>query len=278
MDRLEENKDFSVYRHGDNLEPGYQLKIEHSISCKNVDMSALIRMGKERLEAMREGSIDGERKVYEIVVAAAKQWEQQAASTQMINRALEYLQTPEVAHTGNVWEKSGDWRDSEQISNRVYKMSCSIRENTKYDRETDQHIPVAWYVTWGVYVNSPKQGYGERIAGQDKKRYTDKAAAVKYLERSKKAYAHLFTEISPQIPKEYERHFSVYGTLLPGYTVEGEAPARAEQTAAEVSEGGISLPEKEGKTSVLGKLVSAKVSEKAGGVPAVTRKKEDRNR
>lgn len=278
MDRLEENKDFSVYRHGDNLEPGYQLKIEHSISCKNVDMSALIRMGKDRLEAMREGSIDGERKAYEIVVAAAKQWEQQAASTQMINRALEYLQTPEVAHTGNVWEKSGDWRDSEQISNRVYKMTCSIWEDTKYDQETGQHIPVAWYVTWNVYVNSPIRGYGERIAEQNQKRYTDKAAAVKYLDGRKKAYAHLFTEISPQIPKEYKRHFSVYGTLLPGYTVEGEAPARAEQTAAEVSEGGISLSEKEGKASVLGKLASAKVSEKAEGAPAATRKKEDRNR
>ena len=32
-------------------------------------------MGAENLEAMRQGSIDGEQKAYEIVVAAAKQWE-----------------------------------------------------------------------------------------------------------------------------------------------------------------------------------------------------------
>ena len=41
-----------------------------------------------------------------------------------------------------------------------------------------------------------------------------KAAAMKYLDGRKKAYSHLFTEISPQIPKEYEpvsyTHLDVY--------------------------------------------------------------------
>ena len=272
---MEENKDYRAYRYGDHLNPGYELKIEHSIFCENVDISSLITMGAESLEAMRQGSIDGEQKAYEIVVAAAKQWEQQAVATQMINRALEYLHTPEVAHTGNVWERSGDWRDSEQISNRVYKMSCSVWEDTKYDREKQQSVPVAWYVTWDVYVNSPKQGYGEKIAGQNQKRYTDKAAAMKYLDGRKKAYAHLFTEISPQIPKEYERHFTVNGALLPGYTVEGQEPVKAEHTAAEISDGGISMPEKTEKPSVLGKLAAAKSQEKAPAAPAAAKKKED---
>ena len=138
-------------------------------------------MGAENLESMRQGSIDGEQKAYEIVVAAAKQWEQQAAATQMINRALSYLRTPEVTHTANEWRKTDNWRNDEEISNRVYRMTCGIWEDTKYDRETKQSVPVAWYVTWDVYVNSPKQGYGEKIAGQNQKRYTDKAAAEKYL-------------------------------------------------------------------------------------------------
>ena len=30
----------------------------------------------------------------------------------------------------------------------------------------------------------------------------------------------MFTEISPPIPKDYERAFKVYGHLLPGYTTE----------------------------------------------------------
>ncbi|GAA6493114.1 hypothetical protein K280104A7_26780 [Candidatus Bariatricus faecipullorum] len=276
---MEENKDFRAYRYGDHLEPGHELKIEHSISCEDVDISSLIRMGKDSLEAMRQGSIDGEQKAYEIVVAAAKQWEQQAVATQMINRALEYLRTPEVEHTANEWHKSGDWRNSEEISNRVYKMTCSVWEDTKYDRETKQMLPVAWYVTWDVYVNSPKQGYGEKIAGQNQKRYTDKAAALKYLEGRKKAYAYLFSEVSPPIPQKYERHFKVYGTLLPGYSIEGREQEKADQAASQVLEGGFSASQKEEKTSVLGKLSEAKSQEKVPALPGVAdRKKEDRSR
>lgn len=63
-ENLEENKDYRVYRYGDDLKPGYELKVEHSVSCENVDISALIAMGTESLEAMRQGSIDGEQKAY----------------------------------------------------------------------------------------------------------------------------------------------------------------------------------------------------------------------
>ena len=99
---------------------------------------------------------------------------------------------------------------------------------------------------------------------------------MKYLEGRKNSYSHLFTEVSPPVPKEYERHFTVYGALLPGYTVEGQEPVKSEHTAAEVSDGGISTPEKEEKPSVLGKLSAAKLQEKAGAEPkAANKKKED---
>ena len=52
-----------------------------------------------------------------------------------------------------------------------------------------------------------------------------------------------------------------------GYTVEGQEPVKAEHTAAEVSEGGISLPEKSEKPSVLGKLAAAKLGAKESGQP-----------
>ena len=48
---MEENKDYRAYRYGDRLMPGYELKIEHSISCENVDISSLIAMGAESLES-----------------------------------------------------------------------------------------------------------------------------------------------------------------------------------------------------------------------------------
>ena len=51
-ENLEENKDYRVYRYGDDLKPGYELKVEHSVSCENVDISALIAMGTESLEAI----------------------------------------------------------------------------------------------------------------------------------------------------------------------------------------------------------------------------------
>lgn len=130
-------------------------------------------------------------------------------------------------------------------------------------------------MTWDVYVNSPNKGYTERIAGQNQKRYTDKAAAIKYLEGRKKAYSHFFTEISPPLPKQYEKHFTVHGTLLPGYTLEGREPAKTEYTATENMEGGISLSEMGKKPSVLGKLTIAKSQEKAPDVSGTTKKKED---
>ena len=272
---MEENKDYRVHRSGD-LSEGYKLQVEHTVSCENTDISALIAQGAGTVQAMRQDSIEGEKKAYDIVVAAAKQWEQQAAATQRLDRALAYLRTPEVKHTGNCWQPFSNNKDWMEISNRVYKMFCRIREDTRYDRQMKQSVPVAWYVTWDVYVNSPKEGYGEKIAGQNQKRYTDKAAAEKYLEGRKKAYSHLFTEISPQIPKQYEHHFTVYGALLPGYTVEGQEPVKTDHTAADVSEGGISMPEKLEKPSVLGKLSAAKAQEKPSAEPkAANKKKED---
>ena len=147
---MEENKDYKVYRF-DYLTEGSELKMDHSVHCEDVDISSLIAQGPDALEALLQNSMDSEQKAFEIVQAAAKQWEKQAAETQKLNRALEYLRTPEVKHTANEWHKTGNWRDAEEISNRVYRMTCSVWEDTKYDRETKQSVPVAWYVTWDVY-------------------------------------------------------------------------------------------------------------------------------
>lgn len=248
------NNSYRAFRYGDELKPGYMLQIEHSISSNQPDISSLITKSKEELEVMRQDSISAENKAYDIVVAAAEQWEQQAALTQLFDIALQYLRTPQVEHTNNQWEDNPH-RDGEQISNRVYKMNYDIWEDTKYNRDTKESVPVAWYVSWNVYLNSPLQGHDVHLAGQRNKRYTDKAAAIKYMEGRKKAYSNLFAELSPPIPKEYRDHFMVHGTLLPGYVVEGQEVVK--DTAAEVSEGGISVPENK-KTSVLEQLSAAK--------------------
>lgn len=102
-------------------------------------------------------------------MAAAKQWEQQAAATQMINRALEYLRTPEVKHTANMWQPHPNNNDLEEISNRVYKMSCRIREDTKYDTETKQSVPVAWLCDLG-FVFEFTEGLATVFISQDRTR------------------------------------------------------------------------------------------------------------
>ena len=53
----------------------------------------------------------------------------------------------------------------------------------------------------------------------------------KYLQGRIAAYAHLFTEISPPIPKEHRKHFCVNGVLLPGYTVENPDALRPDDAA-----------------------------------------------
>lgn len=75
-----------------------------------------------------------------------------------------------------------------------------------------------------------------KIAGQDRKVFTDKAAMEKYLNGRIKAYDRLFTEISPPIPQEYADYFKVNGMLMPDYTIEGEEPPQQQQQAAAIPE------------------------------------------
>ena len=93
----------------------------------------------------------------------------------------------------------------------------------------------AWYLSWYLHYNTVRNptpdltGDGWQIAGQRDKRFTEKADMERYLQGRIKAYAHLFTEISPPIPKGQEGRFSVNGILLPGYTVEASLEERVEE-------------------------------------------------
>lgn len=96
-------------------------------------------------------------------------------------------------------------------------------ENKRYDRTAKKESTASWELTWGVYLQDPGDTRtAGKIAGQDRKRFEDKSAMEKYLQGRIKAHAHLFTELSPPIPKESVQRFTVNGQLLPGYTVESE--------------------------------------------------------
>ncbi|MFR3017705.1 MAG: hypothetical protein ACLTMG_05885 [Oscillospiraceae bacterium] len=83
----------------------------------------------------------------------------------------------------------------------------------------------------------------KRLPRQNQKRYTDKNAAINTWTGGRKPIPIYSRKFPRQFPKEYERHFMVHGTLLPGYTVEGLEQTKTEHAAAEVSEGGIFTPQ-----------------------------------
>ena len=142
------------------------------------------------------------------------------------------MQTPPVKHTSNKWEKTDyEWQ---LRSNAVYQMRYHVYENTRYDRQAQKSVPYSWSLTWSVYTNGPNHGQNVKIAGQERKTFSDKAAMEKYLAGRIKAYDRLFTETMPPVPKEYAEPFKVNGLLLPGYAIEGEPPQHtAPQQAAQ---------------------------------------------
>lgn len=269
-----EKSHYSVHDY-DTLDPGAELKIQHRVRFNRdaADLSPYINKSAEELQSMRENSSKREHEIFEKLCAAVKEWEVQAAATMLLDKAIEFIKTPKIKHTANQWQKN-EYGSRDEISNMVYSMSCSIYEKTRYNRELKEMVPVSWEVTWGVYVRNPIPGhYGSQIAGQQNKKYADKSAAEKYLQGRIKAYAHLFTEISPPVPKAYADQFKVNGQLLPGYTVEGQEQQH-DKTAAEVTkslEGGIFICEAK-KISILEKLSTAKNESKTMAVQNTIRK------
>lgn len=232
---MPDEKFYTSYDHGDRLTPGRELKVHRRLYIHldeagekqypaTETLSQLITYSPDELSQLRKKSADQEAAIYQRCRETTMEWEKQAAQTQLLDMALEYIEyakTPAVEHSSNEWV--ADEYGNYSISNRVYRMNYRIYEETSYDTNAQQSVPFAWKVSWYVNVQnpgkSPTSGY---IAGQTGKRYMDKAAAEKYLQGRIKAYSHLFTEILPPVPKEYAQRFCIHGQLLPGYTLEME--------------------------------------------------------
>ena len=106
----------------------------------------------------------------------------------------------------------------------VYKFTWHVYENSSWSRAEQKAIVHSYDLSWYLTYNTPREpdytGSGRQIAGQERKHFAEKSEMERYLQGRIKAYAHLFTEISPPIPAEEKRRFCVNGVLLPGYTVE----------------------------------------------------------
>ena len=211
----------------DNLETADTMKIERRIYFESgkSDLSELVKLPLAELLSLRAESAAAEQEVFDRLKTQAAAWEEQAGKTLLLDKALEYARTLPVTHTANQWEQPDHYRHIR--SNMVYQMYYSISENTRYDRAAQASVSYSWTLSWSLRTNAPGTYRQARIARQDRKVFASREALDKYLNGRIKAHAHYFTEISPAIPKEYADCFKVNGCLLPGYTIEGEEPAKA---------------------------------------------------
>ena len=239
---MREYENYESYDY-DRLTEGSNIQIDHTIYVTETDMSDLISKPISEIRAMREESITKEKTAFEKVRQTAQDWEKQTAVTRQFDRAIEYLKVPEVSHTSNKWVKAKDEFDYNRISNKVYKMSYRIYERSSYRTDAKKYD-----VRWDIYTNRPQSQNSYKVAGQERVCNT-REEAEKYIQGRIKAYSHLFTEISPPIPKEYEKSFMVHGQLLPGYTTETMQKAKETEKTAE-------------NPSVRKELASLKVQEK----------------
>lgn len=217
---------YSSYDH-DDLEPASTMRIERRIYFESgkADLSEMVKLPLAELLSLRAESAAAEQEVFDRLKEQAAAWEEQAGRTLFLDKALEYARTLPVTHTANQWEAPDEYRHIR--SNMVYQMDYSISENTRYDSAAQKSVPYSWTLRWGLYTNAPHGNPMEKIVGQERKVFSSREELDKYLNGRIKAHDHYFTEISPAIPKEYADCFKVNGCLLPGYTIEGEEPAKA---------------------------------------------------
>lgn len=223
---------YSSYDH-DDLEPASTMRIERQIYFESgkADLSEAVKLPLAELLSLRAESAAAEQEVFDRLKEQAAAWEEQAGRTLFLDKALEYARTLPVTHTTNQWEAPDEYRHIR--SNMVYQMDYSISENTRYDSAAQKSVPYSWTLRWSLRTNAPGSYRQAKIAGQDRKVFASREELDKYLNGRIKAHEHYFTEISPAIPKEYADYFKVNGCLLPGYTIEGEEPAKAAELPAQ---------------------------------------------
>lgn len=207
-----------------HLKPGDELEISGHVyrGEGKAGVAPLVALSMEELKQLEQGSVAKEQAIYQAMCDLLPGWTAQAKETVSIHKAMEYLKVRPVEHTSNQWKLVDNYR--REISNMVYKMVWWVYERSHYDVRAKAHVTDAWdlrwYLCYNTVQNPDKTSSGWQIAGQDSKVFMDEASMDKYLQGRISAYAHLFTEISPPIPKGEEGRFSVNGVLLPGYTVE----------------------------------------------------------
>ena len=216
------------------LREGFFLEVKRQLTYhgEHADFTPFLNVPIKDLTQQLKDSKAQERKVLEELKKAAKAWDAYGARTMLLQKTIEYLQTPEVGHTANEWRqrKDGSW----EISNLVYKMTFAIAEAGSERK-----------LTWDLSYTAPglSQGYWdytrtprERIEHEGGKKYKTMAGAQKYIQSKFDQYADCFASLSPPIPMEAKELFCVNGQLLQGYSLMSAAPEKETVTLDDLLE------------------------------------------
>lgn len=210
---------FAIGGYTGDLRAGHEICVQRTVTYlgQYADFTPFLKTPQEELEKRLENSKAEEQKIYDELQKAVQAWEEHGAQTLLLEKAIEYLQVPEVQHTNNQWEQreDGTW----EISNLVYRMTYAIEKagdewklswELKYT--SPGYKPPTYY---SPYDNSPRP----RIDREGSKKYKTLEGAQKYIQSKYDEYAYLFMEVSPPIPQEAKVFFCVNGQLLQGYTM-----------------------------------------------------------
>lgn len=182
----------------------------------------------ENLDALYAQATEAENAIVSQMELLLNSWSEQAAFTnvleqaQFVREANEKLRNATFDLPCNVWQKKNEYSDVlEYITNQTYSLRIRIYKTSERKWRVDKEVPI-WYVSYHLSTNSflglKAQGRNEIIQSIDRKRFTDEAEMLKYVDGRKQHFSKYFKEDRPPIIREYAHPFKCNGVLLDGYT------------------------------------------------------------
>ena len=102
---------YRVLHRTDKFNPGEHIELERSVefdrwNVDRSDLAELVKLPLQELQAKRKDGATAEKTIFGKVQVAAEEWVEQAAQTMLLDRAIEYVKTPE-AHVKRVETAKG---------------------------------------------------------------------------------------------------------------------------------------------------------------------------
>ena len=104
------NQFYEVGSYTGVLREGSEICIQRQMTYRGqyADFKPFLNIPQKELEKRLNDSKAEEKKIYDGLQKAAKAWDEHGAQTLLLQKAIEYLKTPEVQHTANQWKQRKD--------------------------------------------------------------------------------------------------------------------------------------------------------------------------